>query len=50
MLIVADDPITLAVPAGMRAGYLVIGQTLAMTSVSGPATIHNINFAAITCE
>ena len=50
VLIVAGSPISLRLPANMSAGYLVIGATLEMRSVQGPATIHNVNFAAISCR
>jgi hypothetical protein len=41
---------TLHVPPGMLAGYLQFGEGGAdMNQVDGPATIQNVNFAAITC-
>jgi hypothetical protein len=49
-LIVADNPITITIPSNMTAGYLVVGQSLYMTSAAGPATIRNVNFAAVSCE
>lgn len=49
-LIVADNPITITIPANMTAGYLVVGESLYMTSVIGPATIRNVNFGAVSCE
>ena len=49
ILILAANPISVRVPANMLAGYLVIGDTLEMRSVQGPATVHNVNFVAISC-
>jgi hypothetical protein len=50
VMIVASSPISIRLPANMSAGYLVVGATLEMRSASGPATIHNVNFAAISCR
>jgi hypothetical protein len=49
ILIVVGQPITLRVPANMSAGYLVAADSLEMRSELGPATIHNVNFAAVSC-
>ena len=49
VLIVAGNPTDIRVPANMSAGYLVIGDNLEMRSTLGPATIHNVNFAAVSC-
>jgi hypothetical protein len=49
ILIVPGQPITLRVPANMSVGYLVAAETLEMRSELGPVTIHNVNFAAISC-
>lgn len=38
------------VPEGMRAGYLLLINGPEMRSVTGPATLKDINFIAITCE
>jgi hypothetical protein len=50
ILILAADPATIQVPANMSAGYLVFGNNLEMRSTLGPATIHNVNFIAISCS
>jgi hypothetical protein len=50
IFILADYPATIRIPANMSAGYLVIGQTLEMRSVVGPATVHNVNFIAVACD
>jgi hypothetical protein len=49
ILIVVGPPITIRVPANMSAGYLVAADTFEMRSQLGPATISNVNFAAIAC-
>jgi hypothetical protein len=49
ILIVPGPPITLRVPANMSVGYLVAAETLEMRSELGPVTIHNVNFAAVSC-
>jgi len=43
------DSVTVGVPKGMTAGYLDNG-SFQMNSVSGPSTIHNVNFLVITCD
>jgi hypothetical protein len=50
ILVLADNPATIRVPANMSAGYLVLGNSLEMRSALGPATIHNVNFVAISCS
>jgi hypothetical protein len=50
ILILAANPATILVPANMSAGYLVLGDSLEMRSTLGPATIHNVNFVAISCS
>jgi len=50
IFILASSPATLKLPSGMSAGYLVIGDQLEMRSTTGPATIHNVNFAAVSCS
>jgi hypothetical protein len=49
ILIVVGQPITLRVPANMAVGYIVVGDTFEMRSELGPVTIHNVNFAAVSC-
>jgi hypothetical protein len=49
IFILANSPTSIRVPANMSAGYLALGETLEMRSVLGPATIHNVNFAAVSC-
>jgi hypothetical protein len=49
ILIVVGQPITIRVPANMSAGYLVASDTFEMRNALGPATITNVNFAAIAC-
>ena len=41
--------IAVKVPSGMTAGYLD-NKSLKVLSVSGPATIYNVNFLVITCD
>ena len=50
IFILAGSPIDIHVPANMTAGYLVIGATLEMRSAVGPATLHNVNFVAVSCQ
>jgi hypothetical protein len=50
IVIVVGQPITLRVPANMSAGYLVAADSLEMRSTLGPATITNVNFAAVACD
>jgi hypothetical protein len=49
ILIVVGSPITIRIPANMSAGYLVAGDTFEMRSLLGPATLTNVNFAAVAC-
>ncbi len=49
VLIVVGSPVTLRLPANMSAGYMVFADTLEMRSAFGPATISNVNFAAVAC-
>ncbi len=48
-MINSGDSITVRVPSGMTAGY-VDNKSFQMQSVSGPATIYNVNFLVITCD
>ena len=50
ILILAGAPTSIRVPAGMSAGYLVIGKTLEMRTTQGPATVNNVNFIAVSCQ
>lgn len=49
LVIVVGSPITLSLPANMSVGYMVFADSLEMRSALGPATITNVNFAAIAC-
>jgi hypothetical protein len=49
IMIVPGQPVNLRVPGNMSVGYLVLGETLEMRSELGPVTIHNVNFAAVSC-
>ena len=42
------DPATIRIPQGMYAGY-IDNKTFVFSSADGPATIHNVNFIAISC-
>ena len=50
ILILADKPASIRVPANMSAAFLVIGQTLEMRTTCGPATVNNVNFIAVSCQ
>jgi hypothetical protein len=47
-MIATDKPSTIRIPKGMAAGY-IDNKTFVFTSADGPATIHNVNFVAISC-
>lgn len=47
---VVGPGVTIYVPEGMRAGYLLLVNGPEMRTVDGPATIKDINFIAITCD
>jgi hypothetical protein len=49
MMINADSPVTVRVPANMFAGYLNL-ETMELKTVSGSALIRNANVVAILCE
>jgi hypothetical protein len=48
-MINAGEATTVKVPRGMTAAYMD-NETFEVQSVSGPATIHNVNFLVITCD
>jgi hypothetical protein len=50
ILILRGQPASVRVPDGMSASYPVIGQTLEMRAVLGPATVNNVNFIALSCR
>jgi hypothetical protein len=47
---ISTSPTTLNVPQGMYVGYLEFGASINITQVSGPATVGNVVFAAVSCE
>jgi hypothetical protein len=47
---ISTKPTTLNLPVGMYMGYVEFGASLSITQVSGPATVGNVVFAAISCE
>ena len=49
-MLIAKQPITLHVPQGMSAGFLVFGGDLEMRSVYGPANVSNIYMAVVSCQ
>jgi hypothetical protein len=46
---VVGPGVTIHVPEGMQAGYLLLANGPEMRSVSGPATLKDINFIALSC-
>lgn len=49
-LLVALNPVSVRVPEGMTLGYMTLAGSGSIQSLAGPATVDNLNFAAITCE
>lgn len=49
-LLVALNPVSVRVPEGMTLGYMTLAGSGSIQSLTGPATVDNLNFAAITCE
>ena len=48
--LISMDPVTLYIPDGMTVGYLQYISKPEFFSVPGPVRVHNLNFAAISCE
>jgi len=48
-MITTGKPATIRIPKGMYVGF-IDNKTFVFTTADGPATIYNVNFAAISCQ
>ena len=48
-VIIGTDPISVYVPEKMTAGYVVVGASMEMRSIAGPARLENVYMVAINC-
>ncbi len=48
-VIIGTDPISVYVPEKMTAGYVVIGTSMEMRSIAGPARLENVYMVAVNC-
>lgn len=49
-MLLAMTPVTVRVPAGMTLAYMTFAGSGGLESVTGPAIVDNLNFAAVTCD
>ncbi len=48
-VIIGTDPISVYVPEKMTAGYVVVGASMEMRSIAGPARLENVYMVAVNC-